>query len=112
MRREKEGGALYAQLRVYTVNRGKMDDWVRWFNDKLTPIATKAGQTILGPWVNEAKTEFIWIRIYESEDDARAKDERFYNSSEWQAVKAETGALIAKADVTIMNRVRLPTRDE
>lgn len=33
---------MYAQLRIYTVNRGKMDDWVEWFNDKLRPIAQQA----------------------------------------------------------------------
>jgi hypothetical protein len=101
---------MYAQLRVYTVNRGKMDDWVRWFNDKLTPVAKQAGHTILGPWVNEAKTEFVWIRAYDSADDAKAKDERFYSSAGWKALAPEAGAFIAKAEVTVMNSAQVPAR--
>lgn len=64
---------MYAQLRMYTVNRGKMDDWVEWFNDKLRPIAQQADHTILGPWINEAKTEFVWIRTYDIAADAEGK---------------------------------------
>jgi len=103
---------MYAQLRVYTVNRGKMDEWVRWFNEKLTPIAAMASHTIVGPWVNEAMTEFIWIRVYDSSDDAKAKDERFYNSPEWRAIAAEARALIAKTEVTVMNGLAVPAEHD
>lgn len=101
---------MYAQLRTYTVNRGRMDDWVRWFNEKLIPVATEAGHTILGPWVNEAKTEFIWIRAYDSADDAKAKDERFYASAGWKAIVSETRGFIAKAEVKAMSSAQVPAR--
>jgi hypothetical protein len=96
---------MFAQLRVYTVNSSQMDHWISWFDRKLRPIASQAGHTILGPWVNEAKTEFIWIRVYDSAEDATAKDERFYNSPEWKAIAAEAAALVAKANVTVMSSV-------
>ncbi len=98
---------MYAQLRIYTVNRGKMDEWVQWFDEKLRPIAARAGQTILGPWVNEARTDFIWIRVYDTADDARAKDDRFYDSAEWKAIAAEARTFIAKTEVTIMTAAPL-----
>jgi hypothetical protein len=101
---------MYAQLRVYTANRGKMDDWIRWFNDKLLPIADQAGHTIVGPWVNEAKTDFVWIRTYDSAEDAKAKDERFYGSPEWKAIAPEAAAFIAKTDITIMNSAHVAAR--
>jgi hypothetical protein len=96
---------MYAELRVYTVNRGKFDEYVRWFNDKLTPVAKDAGHTILGPWANEDKTELIWIRVYDSADDAKTKNERFMSSPAWKAIAPEAGQFVAKADVTIMNAV-------
>jgi len=101
---------MYAQLRIYTVNRGKMDDWVSWFTSKLAPIAKEAGQTILGPWVNEAKTEFVWIRVYDSAEDAKTKDERFYGSAKWKAIAPEAREFIAKAEVTLMNSAPVPAR--
>lgn len=93
---------MYAQLRIYTVNRGKMDGWVRWFNDKVMPIATQAGHHVLGPWVNEAKTEFIWIRTYQNAEDAKAKDEAFSNSAAWKAISGEAAEYVAKIEVTVM----------
>ena len=101
---------MYAQLRVYTVNRGKMDEWVRWFSEKLVPVAKQAGHSILGPWVNEAKTEFVWIRAYESAEDAKAKDEAFYGSAAWKAIAPEARDFIAKADVTVMQSPAVPAR--
>ena len=102
---------MYAQLRIYTVNRDRMDDWVEWFNDKLRPIAQQADHTILGPWVNEAKTEFVWIRTYDIAADAEAKDGRFYGSPEWKAVGREAGEFLAKIEVTIMS-TPLPPGDK
>lgn len=100
---------MYAQLRVYTMNRGKMDEWVRWFDRKLAPLAIACSHRIVGPWVNEAKTEFIWIRVYDDAKDAQVKDDRFYNSPEWKAIAAEARDFIAKAEVKIMNdAVALP----
>ena len=29
---------MYAHLRIYTVNKGMMEDWVKLFNDKLIPL--------------------------------------------------------------------------
>lgn len=94
---------MYAQLRVYTVNRGKMDGWVEWFNDKVRPLAEEAGHQILGPWVNEANTEFTWIRTYESAEDAKAKDEAFSSSSAWRAIAGEAAEFISKIEVTPMS---------
>ena len=93
---------MYAQLRVYTVNRGKMDTWVKWYNEKVVPIAAQAGHQILGPWINEAKTEFIWIRTYQNAEDAKVKDDAFSNSPAWKAVVGETAEYVAKIEVTVM----------
>lgn len=98
---------MYLQLRVYTINRGMMDDWVRCFDEKIRPIAARADHKIMGPWVNESKTDFIWIRAYDSVDDAKAKDDRFYGSAEWKAIAAEARAFIAKTEVTVMTAVRV-----
>jgi hypothetical protein len=101
------GGHLYAQLRVYTVNRGKMDDWIQFFNQKYKPLAKLHGYTIEGPWVNEAKTEFIWIRSYESAEDAKERDERFHGSPEFKAIHDEARAFLAKTDVTTMHSAQV-----
>ena len=92
---------MYAQLRVYTVNRGKMDAWVEWFNSKARPVAEQAGHQIVGPWINDARTEYIWIRTYESAEDAKAKDEAFSSSPAWQAIASDAAEFVARNDVSL-----------
>ena len=29
---------MYAHLRIYTVNKGMMEDWVKLFNEKVNPF--------------------------------------------------------------------------
>ena len=55
---------MYAHLRIYTVNKGMMDDWVKLFNDKLIPLLDQSGINVESSWVNEEKSQFIWIRSY------------------------------------------------
>jgi hypothetical protein len=57
----------------------------------------------MGQWVNEAKTEFIWIRTYDSAEDAAAKDAAFAASPAWQAIQPEAAEFIAKIEVTPMS---------
>ena len=94
---------MYAQLRIYTVNRGKMDAWVEWFNSKAGPVAAQVSHQVLDPWINEARTEFIWIRTYESAEAAKAKDEAFSSLPAWQAIAGEAAEFVAKIEVTPMS---------
>ena len=100
---------MYAQLRVYTVNKSMMDEWVPWFYKHVLPAALAAGQKVIGPWQNEAKTEFIWLRVYDSAEDAKVKDAKFYDSPAWKAASADAGKYVAKANVTIMTSLEALT---
>ncbi len=50
---------MISQLRIYTVNRGMMDQWVKHFTETLVPMQEKHGIKIGGMWVNEDKNQFI-----------------------------------------------------
>lgn len=91
---------MIAQLRVYTINRGMMDSWVKQFNEVLVPMQRGFGIGIESAWVNEAKTEFIWIRSYADAEDMKAKEAAFYGSDEWKAVVDYTRSHLAKTQVT------------
>ena len=59
---------MVTQVRIYTVNRGMLDSWVKHFNEKIVPTSAKYGVHVLGAWVNRPQNEFIWIRTFESEE--------------------------------------------
>ena len=52
-----------AHLRTYTINQGMLDSWLKTF-PKLIPVMEEAGIKVEGSWVNDAKSQFIWIRSY------------------------------------------------
>ncbi len=48
---------MTSQLRMYTINRGMMDQWVKLFTEKLIPMQEKHGIKIEGMWVSEDSTQ-------------------------------------------------------
>ncbi len=55
---------MYGHLRIYTVNKGMMDDWLKLFNEKLIPLLDQSGIKVESTWINEEKSQFIWIRSW------------------------------------------------
>ena len=90
------------QLRMYTVNRGMMDQWVKLFNETIVPIQEKHGIKIDGKWVNEDKNQFIWIRSFADAEDVKAKEAAFSGSPEWKAVVNQVRSHLARMEVQTM----------
>ena len=60
--------SMVTQVRIYTVNRGMLDSWVKHFNENIVPTSAKYGVRVLGAWVNRPQNEFIWIRAFEDDE--------------------------------------------
>ena len=74
-----------AHLRTYTINSGQMDSWINVFEDTLIPLMEEHGIKIESYWINDEKTQFIWIRSYgNSIDNIEKKESAFYGSKWWK----------------------------
>ncbi len=93
---------MTSQLRMYTINRGMMEEWVKLFTETLVPMQEKHGIKIEGMWVSEDSTQFIWIRSFTNSEDVKAKEAAFYGSPEWNAVMDHTRSHIARTVVQTM----------
>ena len=93
---------MISQLRIYTVNKGMTDQWVKHFTENLVPMQENVGIKIGGMWVNEDKNQFIWIRSFANDDDLKAKEATFGASPDWQARRENAGSHLARLDVTTM----------
>ena len=102
---------MIAQLRTYTINRGKMESWSKLFNEVLVSIQEQHGIKIEAAWTNEAKTEFIWVRSFADAEDLKAKEAAFYGSEEWKAVQDEASAHIAKGEVKLIDPALTAARE-
>ena len=85
------------QLRIYTINRGKLDDFVSAWVAGVYPLRQRYGFHIDGAWVIKGRNQFVWLLRYGG-DDWEAKDAAYYASSDRAALNPDPAQYIAHAD--------------
>jgi len=95
---------LVSQLRIYTINGGMMDSWVKLFNEHLKPNHEKHGIPIEAAWVNLDRTEFVWVRSFDSVDQIKIKEAEYYSSPERLALGDRPSQHIAKTEVRVVEQ--------
>ncbi len=95
---------LISQLRVYTINRGQMDSWLKAF-EGLKPLMEEHGIQIDGTWVDEENERFIWVRSFEDQADLERKEAAFYGSEQWLAGVDHVRGHLARRDITVISPV-------
>ena len=68
---------MQAQIRIYTINKGELDSFIKHFKEETKPIHDKVGWPIVASWVNRPQNEFIWIRTHEDAADLESKTKAF-----------------------------------
>jgi len=103
---------MIAQVRLYTMNRGMMESWLKLFNERLAPIHEKYGMTIGGAWVHKQQNEFIWLRVFDTPEDEKAKMSVYRDLPERLAVGDLPSQHIAKTEVRITEFVYASPKPE
>jgi hypothetical protein len=88
---------MLAQVRIYTINRGEMDAFLKHFHEETMPLHEQVGIPIVGTWVNRPQNEFIWVRTYADEQDRDAKTKAFQDAA--RAAGVQLGGHVAKMEV-------------
>jgi hypothetical protein len=82
------------QLRDYTVEDGRLDDFVAEWREHVLPLRLALGFNVLGPWVERETSRFVWMIGYDG--DLAAANERYYSSPERAAMDPDPARLIAQ----------------
>ena len=80
------------QLREYTIEAGRLDDFVREWRELVLPLRERLGFTVVGPWVEREASGFVWIVGYDG--DIREADGRYYASPERKAMNPDPARLV------------------
>ena len=95
-----------AHLRTYTINVGQMDSWLTLFHEHLVPLLKEHDIRVEGAWVNDARTQFIWVRSYgETDADLEHKEAAFYGSAWWKANVDTVRGHLAHREITVIRSV-------
>jgi hypothetical protein len=93
----QEGSEMLSQIRIYTINKGEMDNFLKHFKNDIIPLHEKIGVPIVGTWVNRPQNEFIWVRNYKDKADVEVKTKEFQAAVAAAGVKLGTN--VAKMEV-------------
>ncbi len=73
------------EVRVYKVAEGKMDEWERFFHDRLVEPQEKAGIKILTAYRTLGDENlFVWSRQFSSKANMAKEQAAFYQSDLWK----------------------------
>jgi len=98
---------MITQVRIYTINRGMLDSWVKIFNEKIVPTSAQFGVNVIGAWANRPQNEFIWVRTFESEETLK----KYEDSPERATYTPQTGPHIAKIEVRTVENALVTAKD-
>ena len=88
---------MISQIRIYTINKGEMEKFLRHFKEDIVSLDQKIGVPIVGAWVNRPQNEFIWVRSYKDKAELEAKNKEFQAAVAAAGVKL--GGNVAKMEV-------------
>jgi hypothetical protein len=100
---------MVSQLRIYTINKGKLDEFVEGWKKFVHPLHYKHGYTIDRADVIRERNEFVWIVSYDGPEDWEEKQKAYYGSPERKAVDPDPARFIAKAERWMITSV-LPAK--
>ena len=96
---------MVSQLRIYTINRGMMDSWLKLFEEHIRPIHQSLGIPVEATWVNADRTEFLWVRSFDSVEAIPQKEAEYFASDGRKALGDIPPSHIAKMEVRVIEKV-------
>jgi hypothetical protein len=93
---------MIGQLRVYTINKGMMEGWLKLFKQEIVPRLGDAGIGVHTVWVDQEHEQFIWIRTFGDRAEIEAKEAAFYGSDWWKTNVERVRGHLARREVTVI----------
>lgn len=97
------------QLRIYDIKQGKMEDWLKLFNEKVTPMHEKFDMPVRGAWVAAERSQFVWMRELIGEGTPEEQEARYKASPERAEVVGDAPLqFIENMEVRVIEPVQRP----
>lgn len=93
------------QIRIYTINKGALEQFVEEWREQLVPLREKHGFCVLESYTLPSTNQFVWLMGFEGEDWDSA-DKAYFASPERIAMSPDPGRLIARMENVFVSRVR------
>ena len=91
------------ELRQYTINEGRREEFVKLMEEQIIPFQTAQGMTILGSFVSEEDDNtYVWIRRFHSEEERERLYDAVYNSDHWKnEIAPQVGDMMSRDSISV-----------
>lgn len=83
-----------AQLRMYTISEGSLDEFVERWKAGVRPLRERHGFVIEGAWTIPQQHRFVWILSYHGAASFEEADAAYYASPERKALRPDPAELL------------------
>lgn len=94
---------MFFELRHYRIRDGKRDQWVKLMEEKIIPFQVSKGMVFVGSFDSLDEPDlYIWIRRFESEEEASRLYKEVYESDYWQTeVKPQADEMLDRERMVV-----------
>ena len=86
------------QVRVTKIAPGMMDTFIEEWTAHVAQLRRRHGFTIVGAWVIDESSDFVWILGYDGEQGFAVADAEYYDSEERRSFEPDPARLIVSTD--------------
>ena len=86
------------QLRLYTIDKGHLDDFAKAWHSAVYPLRTSLGYRIPFAAKIPSTNQFIWILQYDGPETWEAKEAAYYNSGARKTMSPDPAQWIARPE--------------
>src|SRR2546425_9261477 len=87
-------GSSIVQLRLYTIDKGKLDDFAAAWRAGVYPLRTSLGYKIPFAAKIPETNQFVWLMTYDGPESWDKKEEQYYASNARTSMKPDPAQLI------------------
>ena len=93
---------MTAQLRIYTIKDGLLDEWVEKFHEEIVPPRLQYDFEVVGAWTHADQNQFVWIVAYNGPLGFQQAVDRYYESPERSSISFDPDNYIDHMDVRLL----------
>ena len=87
-----------AQLRLYTIDRGRLDDFAAAWHAGVYPLRLKLGYRIPFAAKIPATNQFVWLLTYSGPESWEQKEKEYYGSAARKQLSPDPAQWIARPE--------------
>lgn len=98
--------AMTAQLRIYDLKPGALEEFAAKVDAELLPIRLDHGFRREGPWMVEGADQYVWIVHYDGDGTFEEAEERYYADPRRGEMSFDPMDYITKVDARMLTPIR------